>query len=260
MPEDTKRHIIAAFSTLLFSIVVFLILWLFGLKRPFPPPAEYGVEVNLGYSDVGMGDMQAIDPMAENIEAVSPSSSSSSEIEEVLTTKEEAPSLKEKKNTQKQSTTKVRLQEQNPKQENVKESINTMALYKGKRQGTEVSSQGNTNQSGDMGKEDGDINAKGYAGRGGSGGISFSLSGRTLMSLVKPSYNSEEQGLVVVRIWVNQQGVVTRAQVGIKGTTTMDENLWETAKNAAMQSRFTYKENAPSEQIGTITYKFVRAQ
>ncbi|MDE6629828.1 MAG: hypothetical protein K2K11_00180, partial [Bacteroidales bacterium] len=41
----------------------------------------------------------------------------------------------------------------------------------------------------------------------------------------KPSYNSEEEGVVVVRIWVNPAGAVTRVQAGVKGTTPSIRNF-----------------------------------
>ncbi|MDE5574232.1 MAG: energy transducer TonB, partial [Bacteroidales bacterium] len=61
-----------------------------------------------------------------------------------------------------------------------------------------------------------------------------------------------------VRIYVDRSGRVTRAVAGVKGSTTMDGNLWKTAEKAALQSKFVPKENAPDEQVGTITYRFVR--
>ena len=67
---------IALAATLGVSGVAVCLLLFCGLYRPFPPPPEYGVEVNLGYSEFGMGDVQAFEPEAspmpeENVAAAS---------------------------------------------------------------------------------------------------------------------------------------------------------------------------------------------
>ncbi len=248
----------ALLATFLFVILSVCVLLFCGLYRPFPPPPEYGIEVNLGYAEVGSGEEQSMDPLADDI--VAQHEENPAEDEPVVTASEdETPVLTESKPAVVKPQPTVKPQEEKPK-EKVKEEpeINPMALYPGKRKGSNPSSQGDTRTPGDQGKPSGDINGKGYAGSGGSGGISFSLSGRTLMSLVKPNYDSEEEGIVVVRIWVNRSGAVTRVRAGVKGTTTLDENLWRTAEQAALRSSFVPKENAPEEQIGTISYRFVR--
>lgn len=257
-----KASCTALSATFLFAVSVVCILLFCGLYRPFPPPPEYGIEVNLGYADAGSGTLSDMDPVADEQTAVQ-SEENVPEEEQVLTSaEEEAPALpqtpvasKPKPKPRPEVPAKAE-----PQPEKVREEpeINPMALYPGKRKGSNPSSQGETASAGDQGNPSGDINAQGYTGTGGSGGISFSLNGRTLMSLVKPNYDSEEEGIVVVRIWVNRGGTVTRVRAGVKGTTTLDENLWKTAEQAAMRSSFVPKENAPEEQVGTISYRFVR--
>lgn len=259
--KDRKAEGMALLSTLLFGGVVVAVLLLCGMYRPFPPPPEYGMEVNLGYMDEGSGDRQAYDPVAEP-QTVPVEPVAEPEEDEVVTAAEEAPALPKKEKKPETRKKPQPVETQKP-QEEVKETpkepeINPMALYPGKRKGSEASSEGQTGKPGDQGKPTGDANAHGYTGSGGSGGISFSLNGRTLMSLVKPNYDSEEEGVVVVRIWVNKSGVVTRVQAGVKGTTTLDGTLWKMAEKAAIQSQFVPKDDAPDEQVGTITYRFVR--
>lgn len=259
--KDRKAVVPALLATLLFSVLTVGVLLLCGMYRPFPPPPEYGVEVNLGYMEEGSGDMQAYDPVDES-QVVPDEPTAEPEEEEVVTVAEETPALPQKEKKPEPRKKPQPVADQKPPQE-IKETpkepeINPMALYPGKRKGSEVSSEGQTGTPGDQGKPNGDVNAKGYTGSGGSGGISFSLNGRTLMTLVKPDYDSEEEGIVVVRIWVNKNGLVTRVSAGVKGTTTLDGNLWKTAERAAMQSKFVPKEDAPEEQVGTITYRFVR--
>ena len=76
------------------------------------------------------------------------------------------------------------------------------------------------------------------------------------MTLPKPQYNSNQQGRVVVRIWVDQQGRVTRAEYEPKGSSTSDGDLVTKAIAAARKARFNADPSAPEEQKGTITYIF----
>ncbi|MBO7396726.1 MAG: TonB family protein [Bacteroidales bacterium] len=83
------------------------------------------------------------------------------------------------------------------------------------------------------------------------------LQGRSLMgSLPRPSYNAQMEGIVVVRIKVDQYGHVTEAIPGAEGTTVTDRELWNAARNAAMKANFNASADAPDIQTGTITYVF----
>jgi hypothetical protein len=89
-------------------------------------------------------------------------------------------------------------------------------------------------------------------------GISYDLGGRGARSLPKPTYNSPEQGKIVVSIKVNRQGQVTYASAGAKGTTISEINLRHQAENTARKTVFEPDADAPEEQRGTITYVFVK--
>ena len=78
------------------------------------------------------------------------------------------------------------------------------------------------------------------------------------MMLHKPSYDSKEQGKVVVTIRVDKQGNVTSAIAGAKGTNVSDQTLWQLARDAALKSKFLADPKAPDTQVGTITYNFIR--
>lgn len=91
----------------------------------------------------------------------------------------------------------------------------------------------------------------------GGKGINFSLAGRNPVSFPKPDYNVQEGGTVVVTIRVNREGVVTYAEAGARGTNTLNKELLEAAKKAALKARFNRSEAAAFTQQGTITYHFV---
>lgn len=123
-------------------------------------------------------------------------------------------------------------------------------------------SQGVTFPGGNQGVPTGDPNAGNY-GQGGSGsgnqgsGISFSLSGRSAISLPKPQYPGNDAGVVVVKVTVDKTGKVTSAEPGVQGSTIMDQKFWNEAKQAALKARFNVSESAPAFQQGTISYRFV---
>ena len=88
--------------------------------------------------------------------------------------------------------------------------------------------------------------------------VTASLSGRSVVgALPLPSYNSQNQGRVVVAVTVDQNGVVTKAQAQAQGSTVQDAVLWRAAEEAARKARFNVKRDAPVFQTGTITYNFV---
>jgi outer membrane biosynthesis protein TonB len=123
-------------------------------------------------------------------------------------------------------------------------------------------SQGATFPGGNQGVKTGDANAGNY-GAGGSGtgnqgsGISFSLSGRSAISLPKPKYPGDDAGLVIVKVTVDKNGKVTSAEPGARGTTIMNQKFWNEAKQAALKAKFNVSKNAPAFQQGTISYRFV---
>lgn len=93
------------------------------------------------------------------------------------------------------------------------------------------------------GKTDGSANAR--------------LKGRnTLGTLPKPSYFVQQDGIVVVDIWVDNYGNVQKAVAGGAGTTVADKTLWAAARAAAMKAHFNQSADAPALQQGTITYIF----
>jgi TonB family protein len=87
-------------------------------------------------------------------------------------------------------------------------------------------------------------------------GISFSLSGRTPVALPKPEYNIQREGIVVVEVTLDDNGNITNAVPGVRGSTTINDYLLNSAKNAALKAKFNAKHDGPRFQKGTITYHF----
>lgn len=142
--------------------------------------------------------------------------------------------------------------------EEPKPQVNNKALFKGSNNPQAGGSEGITGQPGDQGKPDGLAGIRQYDGNGGKGnGTGYDLGGRSVKSLQHPDDDFNEEGIVVVNIWVNREGKVVRAEVAKKGTTVMDGRMCQEAVQAALHSTFAADSSADEEQKGTITYTFI---
>lgn len=240
MKRENKNKTIAIGITVAVHAAVIAVLFILALTTPLPLPGEAGVEVNLGMYNEGMGVQQQPKP-TKVVEAPKPKPEQVKE-ETVTQDTEEAPAIEEPK----------------PKEE---PKVNERALFKPVNQPVEQqSSEGNTETPGDQGNPNGGQNIANYEGQGGAGGgPSYDLGGRNAKSLRRPSSDFNEEGTIVVDIWVDRDGRVQRAEVG-KGTNISNARMRETAKQAALQSVFAPDKNAVELQRGTITYKFIIRQ
>ncbi len=264
---------------------------------PFPDAGGggggLGIEVNLGNTSESMAANEAnisfpeFKEQAQNIinpDPVEIKSKDNAVDDKVITDETSTDNATTLNTTKDNKTTKVTKTEVKPDEP----KINKVALF------TKTKGDGNSNKQGNQGDVNGNPNSKNFTKGGGSGtgsgtgngsgtgpgtgsgtgggngsgtgtgtgpgkgpGIAFNLSGRSNKSLPHPSYNSNNNGTVVVKIWVNKNGQVTRVQSGVSGTTTTDPNLWKQAEIAALKSSFSADANAPEEQTGTITYRFI---
>lgn len=127
----------------------------------------------------------------------------------------------------------------------------------GKKTGDNSGNSGDGKGFGNMGKLHGSIDGD-YHGKGtGKNGVSYSLNGRTATMIVKPKTTFQKSGKVVVTIFVNTSGKVTRAIAGARGTTTHEAQLHKLAEQAALKTLFDVNRKAAATQKGTITYIFI---
>jgi len=244
LDKDKRWGII---GTIIFHLVVLVILFVVNLKPPDPPRPVIGLEVNLGYSDQGMGDIQPKKAAQTNARQTKPQPKSSEE--KVVTQDiEESVNLKNSKSTKVTPPTPTEPEE--PK-------VDEKFLFTKKNSKTNGGSEGVTNKPGDQGRENGSKTSTNYVGDGGDGDIAWHLAGRKSHKLPKPVYNSAEQGTVIVKIWVNKDGKVVNARVNVTGTTTSNTKLQNLAISAALKATFNSNPDGPEVQTGTITYQFV---
>jgi hypothetical protein len=296
-----KAKIVGYSGSIGTGIVLFLILYFSFIYTPIPPYPEGGggggmdVEVNLGYAETGLGDLQqqdiAIPNFTDDITAPTPAESKPEEIltQEIEETSSinDAPKKPEKKPDQKVVTsaqTVTRPAEKKPVTETEKPKIvNKNALYKPGNKPVSATGQGNTSGATDQGVVGGkqSSNVYGQGGSGGTGpgsgggsgggsgtgvgsgigdgigsGISFNLNGRSMIIIGRPAFTIQKEGIVVVEITVDKNGRVIAATPGIKGSTIVDNTLYAAAKKAALESKFNLKSDAPDRQIGSISYHF----
>lgn len=277
---DTKyKRQSAAITSVIMSLLL-VALFFFGL-RYLDPPIEYGIAINFGTSDVGMGDVQPTEPLKsasqevveqqeETVEQQVVTKSTAATSEDVATQDiEDAVAIQKKQEAQKKADELARVEKikkeaiakqkaaEDAKRKKLDALIGGVSNSNGKASGGE----GNDNVPGDKGKITGDINANGYYGNGGNGGGGdYQLGNRKPISTPRPNYICDEEGVVVVSIEVDTKGNVIKATPGVKGSTNTAACLMSQAKAAALNTKWSSDSNAPSKQVGTIKYRFSLSQ
>ena len=259
MSSSEKNNKIKGIAgTIIFHSLLAICFIFMGLTYRIPPPPEEGITINFGFTDEGNQDVQPEDNAVESDPRIEEIIKEVTEIEQEVITQDlvkteiiEAPK-ETKKETQK---------EPEEKQEEIviekaEPIVNKKALYTGKKTSPE-DSDGNKEYKGNQGSVEGNQNSTEYEGGGiGIDGLAYQLSGRNVSFKAKPIYKIQTQGKVVVEITVDQLGNVISAVSGVKGSTTLDPQLLKRAKEAALKTKFTAKESAPSRQQGKIIYNF----
>lgn len=255
-------------GTTVFHGIILVIVIFFGFIVPDPPPEEEGILINFGTDETGSGDTE---PMYSEIPEEAPpppqeASTPTESTEEIIAQDfEEAPAVEPQKVIEQEKVVETpaeevqaEAEETPPQPEEEPPKVNERALYKGRANTDETSgSEGITEGEGNQGSITGTPDSDNYLNGLGGKGIDFSLTGRSPLSLPKPEYNVQEAGKVVVKIRVNREGVVTYAEAGAQGTNTLNKELLEAARKAALKSRFNSSPDAAFTQQGTITYHFV---
>ena len=251
--QDRKNKVTSSVLTMTIGGTLLLLLFVFSLKAPALPDEQEGMIIDFGYSDTGTG----IEESTVNATPPPPPPQKVSKQEEVVTQDvEDAPVIKTEKKQEKKVKTPVQTQ---PQTQQVK--IDPNQTFKGFKN-TPVkgsSSDGPGNGPGNFGKPDGDPNG----GLGGEGnnpygkGVGYSLDGRSMVSRPNIDGTPPEPGKVVLKISVNQNGVVTSATYERKGSTIVDQGTINKAINSVKNKRlFDQKSDAPEIQEGYITINY----
>ncbi len=280
---ETKHEKDSAKITTLIGIIIVLLLFIVG-HTYLDPPEEYGVAVNFGTTDFGSGKIQPREPIKstpqevkeapeETSKEVTPkeTTSENTKSEEVVTQdNEESIAIKKQKAKEaaerkaKAEAERIERQkreaEERKKREEAKKRKALDDLIGGvsNSEGSATGSEGDDDSPGDKGQIDGNPYANSYYGDPGSGdgGLGYGLKGRGRATYKTIKQDCNEEGLVIVKIVVNQEGRVIEATPGVKGTTNNASCLLAPAKRIALSHKWRPDPKAPSKQIGFVKVNF----
>jgi len=280
-------------TTILLSVLLLLLFYV-GLTY-LDPPIENGISVNFGTTEFGSGRIQPKEKIKseplntpikepnvqeekveEVVEEVPEENVAEEKPAEKILTQENEESIKIKQQQEakrkadeaakkakaeaervarekKEAEERLR-KEQQAKKNKLDELIGGI----NKSEGTASGGEGDDNMAGDKGQPDGDPYATSYYGSPGSGSGTggYGLNGRSLVSKGMVQQECNQEGRVVVKIFVDRNGKVVRAEPGQKGTTNSDPCLLEPAKQTALKHQWNLDSNAPSQQIGFVVVNF----
>ena len=279
---ETKHERNSARITALLMLILILLFFVMG--PPYlDPPTEYGVAVNFGTTDFGSGNVQPLKPIKSEPEKINkipqetptesiPEESITDKVEDVATQETEE-SIRIKKQKEAEAKAKAEAErverakreaeeKKKREQEEKKRKLDELMGGIGKSDGETTGSEGNDSQVGDKGQPDGDPYANSYYGDPGtgSGGVGYGLNGRGAPSRKVFKQDCNESGLVVVRIEVDRNGSVTKAEPGVKGTTNNAACLLEPAKKIALSHKWRPDSKAPARQLGFVSVNFKLGQ
>ena len=260
MTSEKKNKRNGIIGTILFHALLLVSFLFMGLTYRIPPPPEEGISINFGFDDQGFQEIQPEDNSLESNPIIEEVVEETVDIEQEIITQEniETEVIEVPKEIKKEIPKEKEPEEKQEEIiiEKVEPVVNKKALYTGSKK-KEKQSDGNKNNQGNQGSIEGDINSNKYEGGGiGVDGEAYQLLGRSVSFKAKPIYNVQLEGKVVVDITVDQLGNVINAIAGVKGSTTLNSQLLKRAKEAALKTKFSAKESAPSRQQGKIIYNF----
>ena len=247
--EREKEAKVSTMTGVVLTVAVHLVVLLScaftGLKYIYPPPEEQTFLIDFEEDEAQQIRRQRIgrQPQAEDIDKTKP-------VELIQRSESPIKSDRTNKTAEAKPDGFGDVEVPTPKEE-----INQNALFPGmSKKDSSLAPHGATNPSAEfkaghpkgntqVGKTEGAPNAH--------------VKGRSVLgALPRPDYAVQDEGKVVVDIWVDNYGNVTKAIAGGQGTTVSNQALWAAARAAAMKAHFNQSADAPALQQGTITYIF----
>ena len=272
--DDKKRSkTIAVITTVALHGLLLLCLVFMSLTYDAPPPAEYGIEVDMGGGGGGGGGNDG-----NRREVFIPAPQFPTDEEDILTQEIDIsvpvivtnkPLVKPQPVT---TPTPTNTQTEQPVQRVETPTVNPDALFTRRTQGgggtgtstgpgagTGVGPGTGSGTGGGDGDGTGPGTGSGVVpGRGGgSGGGDFSLGNRQAIYKEYPPKGKNIEGKVVVDFKADKTGKVIYAKAGGRGSTITDQRILEECERAALKSRFAAKADAEIEEKGTIVYFYV---
>ena len=271
--KEYQSHIIAGAGTIFLLLLCLLLLFKLTITAPLQMEDE-GIVIAFGNSDMGGGmpDVVSVNDPITQVEqqpsapAPSPTQPSNNDLivqddEESLALAQQSEEdakrmaedayrkMKEEERLEAERIAKEKaLAEQKAREEEAIKKAQAMAVLFGQAGSTEGANADNATNT-PSATEKGNPVGKNF---GSVDGNMWSLQGRSVKTMPKPSTEFKEQGKVVVSIRVDKAGNVVIASIG-DGTTISDRYTQQLALDAARKAKFT---EGDKEQIGFITYNF----
>lgn len=284
--EDSKSRRVGLIATVIFHGTIALILFLLvAWRAPNPPLPEYGIEINLGFSDVGTGDIQpqnevgnegldsesATQPDQTQPQQEAVKEEAESQQDEVVTDESNPVSVKEEKKELKEEVKKEVPKEVKPTPKEEKKVVKEEAVFtpaentsttSQQKKGDNASQGNDAKATGDKGQPTGtlDPNAS-YSGLQGGGaggsGTGLDLAGWTWDRKPNPKIPENESGRLIFEIEVDENGDITKLVAIERGLSSQAEKI---CRDEILKLTFTPTgANVPTVSKGKITF-IVKAQ
>ena len=270
--REVKHKRASAIITAVILLLFVFVICNFGMQY-LDPPEEYGLVVNVGSSEVGnrmpvqKNKKNSTSNLVQNKalvkdEVVEAPKEVSREVpkESLLTddTVKEVPIVEKETEDEEPMVAEI-VQKKKITQPNVAKATQDAlrSLLEGASATESSDEEGGIDNPGVKGSDKGDATSLDSQGNSANGfNMNYNLAGRKVLSTPKEQPDCQEEGRVVVRVQVDNNGNVIAALAGVKGTTNSAPCLLKPAKEAALQTQWNADLAAPSKQVGTIIYTF----
>ena len=272
MVREVKHKRASAIITAVILLLLVFVICNFGMQY-LDPPEEYGLAVNVGSSEVGnrmpvqKNKKNSTSNLVQNKalvkeEVVEVPKEVPREVpkESLLTddTVKEVPTVEKETEDEEPLVAEI-VQKKKVTQPKVAKATQDAlrSLLEGASATESSDEEGGIDNPGVKGSDKGDATSLESQGNSANGfNMNYNLAGRKVLSTPKEQPDCQEEGKVVVRVQVDNNGNVIAALAGVKGTTNSAPCLLKPAKEAALQTQWNADLAAPSKQVGTIIYTF----
>lgn len=251
--EEKKNKKKAAIFTIIIAGVILLIMWWkIGYTYLDPPLPESGAVIEFGWTDQGFGNIESPVVNEQDIEE---------EVTQESTTTESVNEVVEEVATQDESVVETNSAEQESQKEVVKPDPKPSEALQNAMENVFNTPSGGGNDgdkegtSGNKGNPNGDPLGKGVFGSDGIGVVGDG--GRYLDGSLSVVEKPREEGIVVLKIWVDRNGNFLRASPDLKNSTTTSSYLINLAKKSVKETaKFKADPTSPVEQMMRVAFDF----
>ena len=244
--SSSKHKLKGIIFSLIFHLIAIACFFYFGLSYQTPPPDEKGIAINFGFNNTSNNiNIEEVKTPPEikkvnNSNLITPPNNTiiNQSVKETISVNEIEEKIKEPFTKPEIIEEEVESVNENDDEKETEETIESeqqvvdpKAIFSKKNKNENSFDESKIDFGGESNVKNENIDGH----ESGSDGISFNLAGRNVSLRILPDYDVQDEGIVVVIITVNRDGIVTNAITGSKGTTTFNKNLLLKAKQAALK-------------------------